>query len=381
MKPGNSNDITRIVLMVLFIGLLLAGSFWTLLPFLGELIWATTIVVATWPLLLLVQRRVGDSRAMAVTIMTLLVLLAFITPLFAAISTLLDAADRSPAVLRDFLSRGLGPPPEWVGNVPVVGERLTERWQTLSAGGPEALVDAVKPYSRSLAAWGIAATGGLGGMIVHVLLTAILVGILYAQGETAARGALALAYRLGGERGQGTVRLAGQAVRSVALGVIVTALVQSVLAGLGLWASGVPHPAVLSAIVFVLGIAQLGPLPVMAIAVFWLYWNGAAGWGTALLIWSIPVVALDNVLRPILIRRGVQLPMLLIIAGVIGGLIGFGVVGLFVGPVLLAATYTLMNAWVAESAPRMPGAPLLETRTAERTGEDALHTPDGVVSP
>jgi predicted PurR-regulated permease PerM len=85
--------------------------------------------------------------------------------------------------------------------------------------------------------------------------------------------------------------------------------------------------------------------------VIWLYWTGEAGWGSALLIWSIPVIALDNVLRPILIKRGVQLPMLLIIAGVIGGLIGFGVIGLFVGPVILAATYTLTLAWIAETAP------------------------------
>jgi predicted PurR-regulated permease PerM len=99
----------------------------------------------------------------------------------------------------------------------------------------------------------------------------------------------------------------------------------------------------------VLGIAQIGPMPVMIPAIVWLYWSGSSGWGTALLIWSLPVGALDNVLRPILIRRGVQLPMLLIIAGVIGGLISFGVLGLFIGPVILAATYTLTKEWIAGS--------------------------------
>jgi len=141
----------------------------------------------------------------------------------------------------------------------------------------------------------------------------------------------------------------------VALGVLVTALVQSGLAGLGLWVCGVPHPGLFTAIAFVLCVAQLGPLLVLAPAVFWLYWSGNAGWATALLIWSLPVIALDNVLRPILIRRGVELPMLLIISGVIGGLIGFGVIGLFVGPVVLAASYTLLRAWIAE-VPR-PEAP------------------------
>jgi len=171
---------------------------------------------------------------------------------------------------------------------------------------------------------------------------------LYASGETAARGVLAFAHRIGGTRAEDTVQLAAKAVRSVALGVLVTALVQSLLAGLGLWVSGVPYPGLFTAIAFVLAVAQLGPLLVLAPAVAWLYWSGHPGWGTALLIWSLPVIALDNVLRPILIRRGVELPMLLIIAGVIGGLIAFGVIGLFVGPVVLAASYTLLKAWIAE---------------------------------
>ncbi len=115
----------------------------------------------------------------------------------------------------------------------------------------------------------------------------------------------------------------------------------------GLWFCGIPHPALLTAITFILGIAQIGPVLVLAPAVFWLYWTGSSGWATALLVWSLPVAALDNIMRPILIRRGVQLPILLIVAGVIGGLISFGVVGLFIGPVVLAATYTLAKDWVA----------------------------------
>jgi predicted PurR-regulated permease PerM len=347
------SEVPRIMLLVIIIGLLLAGSLWTLLPFLGALAWATMIVVATWPILLLVQRHLGGRRSFAVVIMTLVALAAFIIPFFAAVSTLLDAADRSPAVLGDFVERGLGPPPGWVARLPIVGERIADRWETLAAGGPETLVEALRPYAKSVAGAVVALTGGLGTVLVQVLLTIIIAAILYAQGEVAARGVLAFAYRIGRERGAAIVRLAGQAVRSVALGVVLTALVQAALAGLGLWACGVPHPGVLAAIAFVLGIAQLGPLLVLAPAVAWLYWIGDAGWATGLLIWSIPVILLDNVLRPMLIRRGVELPMLLIIAGVIGGLIGFGVIGLFVGPVILAATYTLASAWIAEGT----GAP------------------------
>jgi predicted PurR-regulated permease PerM len=185
-------------------------------------------------------------------------------------------------------------------------------------------------------------------LVLHFILTVIIAAILYANGESAAQGVLMFARRVGRERGEKAVQLAAAAIRGVALGVIVTALVQSLFAGLGLWVSGIPRPGLLLAVVFVLGIAQIGPLPVLLPAVGWLYWSGHAGWATALLIWSILVGTMDNFLRPVLIRRGVDLPLLLIIPGVIGGLIAFGVVGLFIGPVLLAVTYTLLESWIKE---------------------------------
>jgi predicted PurR-regulated permease PerM len=179
-----------------------------------------------------------------------------------------------------------------------------------------------------------------------------LVGILYARGDTAAGGLLAFGRRLGGEPAERAIVLAGQAIRGVALGVVVTALVQALLAGIGLWICGVPHAGVLTAFAFILGIAQIGPMPVMAASAAWLYWTGETGWAITLLIWSAPLMMLDNVLRPVLIRRGVQLPLLLVVAGVIGGLIGFGVVGLFIGPVVLAVTYTLVKEWVSTDPSR-----------------------------
>jgi predicted PurR-regulated permease PerM len=347
MPPDRPFDITRTLLFVLVIGILLAGSVLTLLPFLSGMIWATTIAVATWPTLLQVQRLVWGRRWVAVLFMIVLVLLVFVVPFALAISALIEAARQSPTVLNDFLTKGLGPPPAWVANIPLVGESLEARWQTIAAGGPEALAAAVQPYAGSAAGWAIAATGGIGSTLVLILLTIVLLTILYARGETAALGVLAFAHRLGGESAERTVRLAGQAVRSVALGVVVTALMQALLAGFGLWFCGVPHPALLTAIAFILGIAQLGPMLVLLPSIGWLYWVGTPGWAAALLIWSLPVGALDNVVRPVLIRRGVQLPLLLIVAGVIGGLIRFGVVGLFIGPVVLAATYTLAKDWVA----------------------------------
>ena len=133
------------------------------------------------------------------------------------------------------------------------------------------------------------------------------------------------------------------------------AVVQTVLGGIGLMIAGVPYVAVLSAIMLVCCIAQIGPGLVMFGSVIWLWYAGSTGWSIALLVWSLPVVMLDNVLRPVLIKRGADLPLMLIMIGVIGGLLAFGIVGLFVGPVVLAVSYTLISAWVAEGDPPPPG--------------------------
>jgi predicted PurR-regulated permease PerM len=190
--------------------------------------------------------------------------------------------------------------------------------------------------------------GSVGGTLLQFLLVVVLSAILYANGETAARGVRRFGRRLAGQRGENSVVLAGQAIRGVALGVGVTAIVQTVLGSLGLLAAGVPFAALLSAVMLVLCIAQLGPALVLFPVVAWMYWSGSHTWATILLLWSVPVTLLDNFLRPILIRKGADLPLLLIIAGVIGGMVGFGLVGIFVGPVVLAVAYTLLDAWVEE---------------------------------
>jgi predicted PurR-regulated permease PerM len=147
------------------------------------------------------------------------------------------------------------------------------------------------------------------------------------------------------------VRLAGNAVRGVALGVVVTALAQALLGGLGLWVAEVPGAGLWTAVMLLLAVAQVGPLPVLLGGVGWLFWSDQTGAAIGLLVWSVGVGLLDNVLRPWLIRKGADLPLLLIFAGVIGGLLAFGLIGIFVGPIVLAVTYTLLGSWMAEDAP------------------------------
>jgi predicted PurR-regulated permease PerM len=184
-------------------------------------------------------------------------------------------------------------------------------------------------------------------MIVQFLLTVIISAVLFANGEKAADGVCQFARRLGGQHGEDAAILAAKAIRGVALGVVVTAVVQSILGGIGLVVAGVPGAALLTAVIFILCVAQIGPALVLIPVIVWLYWTDQTLWGTIMIVWSVFVGTIDNVIRPFLIKKGADLPLLLIFSGVIGGLIAFGVIGLFIGPVMLAVTYTLLKAWVS----------------------------------
>jgi len=345
MNP-TQRDLTQTTLAVLFIGILIATSFWIVRPFISALIWATMVVVATWPVMIQVQAGLGGKRSLAVAVMTLSLLLVLLVPLSVAIITLVDNADRIVGWSKWLAETRVPPPPNWVAGIPVIGDKIQQFWLQFVANGLQDFAIKLAPYAKEITQWFAAEVGSFGMLFFQFLLTVIIAAILYAGGESAASWVKQFGLRLAGEKGVNAVVLAGQAIRGVALGVVVTALVQSILGGIGLAIAGLPLVAVLTALMFMLCIAQLGPILVLAPAVAWLYWTGDNTWGTFLLVWTLVVGSLDNVLRPYLIKKGADLPMLLIFAGVIGGLVSFGLVGIFVGPVVLAVTYTLIDTWV-----------------------------------
>jgi predicted PurR-regulated permease PerM len=341
--PPPAVDIPRITLGILWLVGMLAASVWVMLPFFLSLSWAATVVIATWPILLWVQRRLGGRRGPAVAVMVVAMLAMLVIPTWLGISAISDNAPRVEKLVHSLATEGLPPPPGWLESVPLVGGRLVEKWQGFS-GHPDELMGQLQPYAQEAVRWVAAKAKGL----VQLLLMVVISGILFASGEKAANGVLRFLRRLAGERGENVGLLAAKAVRAVALGVVVTALAQTLVAGLGLFLGGVPHAGVLTAIIFVLSIAQLGPLLVVLPATIWVYSSGAVGRGTLLLVFSVLALVLDNVLRPVLIKKGADLSLLLILTGVVGGVLAFGVVGLFIGPVLLAVAWTLVAAWVGD---------------------------------
>jgi len=348
MQADRSVDVVRTTLQLLALGALIAGSFWILRPFLVALTWATIIVVATWPLLLRAQAWLWGKRSLAVAAMTITLLLLLVVPLYLAIETIVENAEQIANWSKSIATLAVPRPPTWLEAVPLVGAKLVARWQQIAAAGPDEISAHLSPIAHTLVLWFVGQVGSVGLLLVQFLLTLIIAAILYANGEVPARGADRFARRLVGPRGESMLHLAGQAIRAVALGVVVTAVVQSGLAGIGLAIAGVPFVRLLTALMFILGIAQVGAGPVLIAATIWVYAKSGAVWGSAFLVWAIFCGGLDNFLRPLLIKHGADLPLLLIFAGVIGGLIAFGVIGLFIGPVVLAVTYTLLVEWVLE---------------------------------
>ncbi len=344
-----SIDVSHVMMKVLFFGVFVGSTYWIMRPFLIPLIWAALIVIATWPVMVKLQALLAGKRGLAVTVMTLAILLIVLVPLTLAVLAIVDNAEDIAARVRSLALSIPISPPGWVEHIPLAGEKLAARWREFTALSPEERSSLVAPYAKTVLLWFIAKAGSIGMTMLQFLLTTIIIAILYAKGEIVRSGILSFARHLAGQRGEDVAVLAAKAIRGVALGVVLTAFIQTGLGGIGLVVTGVPAVAILTAVMLMLCLAQVGPALVLIPAVIWLYMNEGALLGTVLLIFTVPALILDNIIRPILIKKGADLPLLLIFAGVIGGLIAFGIIGLFIGPVVLAVTYTLIKAQVSES--------------------------------
>jgi predicted PurR-regulated permease PerM len=341
-------DLAQTTLGVLFIVTLIIASIWIIRPFLAPLIWAAMIVIATWPLMLRIEAAFGRRRWLAVTFMSVSMLLVFVVPFWTAVSTIVEYSDNIQDWAKSLKDIPLPMPPAWVEGLPLAGPKIAATWREYAAQTPDALAVKLAPYVGQGMRWLAAEAGGIGLLVVQFLLTIIIAAVMYSSGEAASSGVRKFGVRFAGKRGEDVVLLAARAIRGVALGVVVTALAQALLGGLGLAVAGVPFAGVLTAVMLMLCLAQIGPALVLIPACIWLYWTGDNLWGTLMVVWSLFVVTLDNFLRPFLIKQGADLPLLLIFAGVIGGLLSLGLLGIFVGPVVLAVSYTLLDAWVNE---------------------------------
>jgi len=251
-------DLARIMFAVVGIGGLIAASFLVLQPFLPAVIWATMIVVATWPTMRMVQARLWGRRSLAVLVMTLVLLASLALPLTMGTLAIVERADDVVAWARSLISRPLPPLPGWLTAVPFVGAKLGAEWSKIASAPSDELAARVMPHVREVARWLITQAGSVGALLLQFLLTVGVSAILYAKGEAVAAGVQAFANRLAGSHGVRAVLLSAGAIRAVALGIVVTAAVQALIGGIGLAVSGVPHAVLLTCVMLMLGVAQIG---------------------------------------------------------------------------------------------------------------------------
>ena len=317
-------------------------------PFLVPIVWGIILAVAAWPGYEWLLLRLGGRRVLAAVLFVVIAMLVLLVPVGLLSDTLVQGGEWLTHGVRSGDIRIPAPPD--LSGVPLVGEKIESLWRDASTNLAQAL-SALEPQLRALGTWLLRFATSAGMGLLHFVLAILIAGVLLAKSGTGRRAADAIGYRLAGERGLRYTRLAEAVVRSVSRGILGVALIQALLAGLGMLVAGVPAAGLWALVVLLLATIQIGAFPVLLPVVIYLFYS--ANLGTALLfaIWSLFVGSIDNVLKPILLGRGVSVPMVVIFLGAIGGFIGAGIIGLFVGPVVLVVGYELFLAWLAEVAP------------------------------
>jgi len=326
--------------------LLLIACLLVLRPFTSALLWAVVLCFSSWPLYSRVLRLVGGRRTLAALVMTLGMILVILLPFViigAAVSD--DVRDLTTAVQR-WIDTGPPVPPDWLGKLPLIGSRAVEYWQTLATDGTKLAAEAkrfIAPASAFLLMIGKMLASGL----LELTLSILIAFFLFRDGESAAERFVIMVERVADARGRRLLSLAGSTVRGVVYGILGTALVQAVMAGVGYLIAGVPGAGMLALLTFFLSVVPIGPPLIWVPAALWLFHEGSTGWAVFMLVWGIGVSSVDNVVKPWLISQGSDMPFLLIFFGVLGGALSFGFIGVFLGPTLLAVGYRLVTEWAA----------------------------------
>ena len=333
--------------------LLVIGCYLVLRPFIGALLFAVVLAIATWPAFRYLKQRVKQKSGTAALLMVLLLTLCMLTP-FALVAA--KMTQKLPGFVDAAVTayeQGNLEPPAWVVGLPLVGESIDSGWRSLLTASKEDLAVMVKPLVQPAAKFLSGAGAAIGEGLLEMTLAVFIVFFLYRDGESIIawlQGALA---RLGGDVGSRTVGIVGSTITSVIYGIVGTAAAQAIVAMIGFAIAGVPGAFVLGAGVFFLSIVPMGPPLIWGGAAAWLAYQGETGWAIFMVAWGVLVISsIDNFIKPYLISRGSSLPLVLIVLGVFGGILAFGFIGIFIGPPLLAVALALALQWLPGKMPK-----------------------------
>jgi predicted PurR-regulated permease PerM len=326
--------------------LLLLGCYFVVRPFLTAFIWGAIISLSTRGLYRRVLGLVRGKAGLAATLTTLILVLVLLIPIAVLSAQVASGVPAVTARVSQVLESGVGPPPAWLAGVPLVGKVANARWED-AAAHPEAIRETLRPYLVPVRDFLIAAGGGLAVGILQFALALFMAGLLYVRGDRFAAAVDRVAIRLAGEFGHRQVVVVRTTIKSVFRGILGTCAVQAVLAMIGFLIAGVPNAVLLGMGTFFLSVVPGGPALLWLPAAIWLGVTGHTGWAIFVAAWGLLIVGgSDNIVRPLLIGKGVDAPLSLVFLGVVGGIVAFGFLGLFIGPTLLVVAYNLFEEWM-----------------------------------
>jgi len=338
---------TEATIRIAMVALLAAWCFQIVRPFIMPVVWCIIIATAIYPTYRWLARILGGRERTAAILLVLTGLILIIAPTVVSAGSLVESVQWLLAGLQDG-SLEVPPPPENVATWPFIGERLHEMWSLANINLMEA-VQKLGPHLTPLAGGFFSAAAGIGLGVLHFVISIILAGVFLISSSSGASTAEAIAARIVGDRGAEFVALSGATVRGVAQGILGVALIQSVLVAIGLFAAGVPHASLWTALCLLLAVVQLPPLLLLLPIIGYVFSTSGTATSVVFAIWSVLASSSDTFLKPVLLARGLDLPMVVIFMGAIGGFITSGFIGLFVGAVILALGYKLFMAWLDES--------------------------------
>ncbi|HEX6137914.1 MAG TPA: AI-2E family transporter [Casimicrobiaceae bacterium] len=323
----------------------IVGCFFVLQPFITALVWAAILCTTTWPLYLRLRARLGDRAGVAALAMVLLLALLILAPFIVVGATIADNATLMAQWWRDILESGPPEPPAWVAELPLVGPTVAAYWIGLVHDTAQ-LLGVLRQYIEPVRKFAVSSGALLVGAMLQLAFSIFIAWFMFRDGEAMVRHLRGAAQRIAGDRGMHLASVAATPVRGVVLGILGTALVQGVVAAIGFWIAGLQAAPLLGLLTFVVSPVPVGPPLIWVPAGAWLIYEGHTGWGIFVLLWgTFAVSTIDNVIKPLIISRGVDLPFVLVLLGVLGGIIAFGFIGVFLGPVLLAVGYALLMEW------------------------------------
>ena len=324
------------------------GCLLVLRPFVSAGLWALILCFTTWPLFLRLEDLLGGRRTLSALVATLFLAAVIVVPVAILGATLADNVSSLVTAGQKLIQQGSPTAPDWIASIPLIGSHVADYWNYLNESSSVRLQELARllPAAKTIAIWGGSA---LAAGIFQIALSLLIAFFFYRDGHAAADQLQGALHRIAGERGDRLLELAGATIRAVVYGVLGTALLQGVIGAIGFAIAGVPGSVSLGFVTFVMSFIPGGPVIVAAPAAFWLYRQGSIAWAIFMVAWGLMVGMLDNVVKPLLISRGGSTPMILVMLGVLGGALAFGVIGMFLGPTLVALGYSLFEQWAVSA--------------------------------